>query len=121
METGNTSSFERLYAVLDETLPIVHRMLVGYYGFSEADAEAFSDTLCVWFHRVSRRSSNRWLSTEDLREQLLFVACKYARAFQVARLNGEYPNESLSIALSRAPEEVALELLSSVQRHGALS
>jgi hypothetical protein len=121
MDTANPPRSEQLYAVLDETLPIVHRALVGYYGFSESEADAFADTLCVWFHRVSRRSANQSLSTQDLREQLLFVACKYARAFQLARLSGERVDEGLSIALGRPAEEVAIALLSSVQRHGAFS
>ena len=121
METGTQNRSEQLYAVLDETLPIVNKTLVGYYGFTEPEAEAFADTLCVWFHRVSRRSGSRSLSTNDLREHLLFVACKYARAFQIARLTGDRLDEGLSIALSRSPEEVAIELLSNVQRQGVFS
>ena len=109
---------EGIYLVLDETLPVVHRTLVGFYGFSESDAESFEHTLCIWFHRVARRSGARSLSTEDLREQLLVVACKYARAFQVARFQHERMDENLTIALTRAPEEVAVELLARVQRQG---
>jgi hypothetical protein len=121
MDRHESSNSEEIYLVLDETLPIVHRTLVGYYEFTEADAEAFGDTLCVWFHRVSRRSGARFLSADTLREQLLFVACKYARAFQVARYRYETLSEDLSRALNRPSEEVAIELLTRVQRQGVPS
>ena len=71
--------------VLDESLPVIRAALVHYYGYEPSEAEAFNDTLAVWFHRVIRRAGNRVLSARELREQLLFVACKYARAFRLAK------------------------------------
>jgi hypothetical protein len=119
METTNNRGLsDGVFVLLDETLPVVRVTLTGYYGFTDSEAEAFEDTLCVWFHRVTRRSGVRSLSREDLREQLLFVACKYARAFQIAKLRGGgVDDDNLSRALNRPAEEVAIELLSRVQ-HG---
>jgi hypothetical protein len=47
-----------------------------------------------------------------LRAQLLYVACKYARAFQIARFKGIEPvEEKFTMALAQTPEEVAAKLL----------
>jgi hypothetical protein len=110
---------EDLYRVLDETLPVIHAALVGYYRFSEAESEAFQDTLCIWFHRVTRRAGSCNAPAAELREQVLFVACKYARAFQIARLQGADVEDDVNLTLNRAPEEVAVELLGRVERTGA--
>ncbi len=110
---------EEAYRVLDETLPVIHAALVGYYGFGTPEAEAFQDTLCVWFHRVARRMGAHAIHAEELREQILFVACKYARAFQIAKHRGGPVADDLSLTLNRAPEEVAVELLGRVTAAGA--
>lgn len=105
------------FLVLDESLPVVHAALVSFYGFSDPEAEAFKDTLAVWFHRVLRRQALRTQKPQELREQLLFVACKYARAFQLARsANGSFDG-GIPGSLETPPEEVALALLN--QFHSA--
>ena len=107
---------DQVYSLLDESLPVIHTALVQYYGFNESEAEAFKDTLAVWFHRVVRRSGIGTANEDDLREQLLFVACKYARAFQLARLRDGRPFQpELQSAFSRPAEEVALALLNRIQ------
>lgn len=106
---------DSVFFVLDESLPVVHAALLSYYGFSDPEAEAFKDTLAVWFHRVVRRQSLRVQNPEELREQLLFVACKYARAFQLARSsNGSLDARALD-SLQIPAEEVALTLLNRFQ------
>jgi hypothetical protein len=92
--------------VLDESLPVIHAALTQYFGFSDAEAEAFKDTLAIWFHRVVRRCGGRLVEASELRQQLIFVACKYARAFQIAK--SEYGSETLP---PQPPEEVAVALL----------
>lgn len=107
---------ESAFLVLDESLPVVHNALVSYYGFTDPEAEAFKDTLAVWFHRVIKRQPSRTLRPEELREQLLFVACKYARAFQLARSqNGLLIDNSMMGSLQVPAEEVALALLNHLQ------
>jgi hypothetical protein len=108
--------------VLDESLPVIRAALIHYYGYEPSEAEAFNDTLAVWFHRVIRRAGNRVLSSQELREQLLFVACKYARAFQLAKARtGDILNDSLNNVLNRPPEEVALALLDRIHPMGSPS
>jgi hypothetical protein len=104
-------------SVLNDTLPVVHRTLVLYYRFMEEEAEAFEDVLTVWFHRLARRLTGRAPSSQELREQLLFVSCKYARAFQIAKFRGLGPSqeEELTLALARSPEEVAIALSAEVK------
>jgi hypothetical protein len=110
-----TARADTAFLVLDESLPVVHTALVSYYGFSDPEAEAFKDTLAVWFHRVIRRQTPRAQNPEELREQLLFVACKYARAFQLARsTNGSFDG-GVPGSLQTPPEEVALALLNRFQ------
>jgi hypothetical protein len=108
--------------VLDESLPVIRAALVHYYGYEPSEAEAFNDTLAVWFHRVIRRAGNRVLSARELREQLLFVACKYARAFRLAKARtGDILNDHLNNVLNRPPEEVALALLDRIHPMGSPS
>jgi len=104
------------YVILDESLPLIGTALISYYGFSESESEAFKDTLAVWFHRVTRRNGIRAIDAADLREQLLFVACKYARAFQLAKTDSiPFVNEQFASALQTPPEEVAMALLHRIQ------
>jgi hypothetical protein len=108
--------------VLDESLPVIRAALVHYYGYQLAEAEAFNDTLAVWFHRVVRRAGNRVLDSRELCEQLLFVACKYARAFRLAKAKtGESLNDRMNLVLNRPPEEVALALLDRIHPMGSPS
>jgi hypothetical protein len=109
---------EEMYVVLDESLPVIHAALLAYYGFEEEEAQAFEDTLCLWFHRVGRRTGIRGLPPRDLREQLLFVACKYARAFQIARSNNGTHPAADSVLSIRDPEDVAIELLGRIPQQG---
>jgi len=110
---------EDWYVILDETLPVIRAALIAYYEFEEYEATAFEDTLCVWFHRVSRRSGFETRSANELREQLLFVACKYARAFQLPRFQAAPGAPSgRAMELGRSAEDVAVELLARIQ-HGA--
>jgi hypothetical protein len=104
---------EETYAVLDGSLPIIRSVLVRYYGFLEEEAAAFEETLCVWFQRVVKRQSARSVSPTDLRAQLIFVACKYARAFQIAKLSTlPGTSEEYRPPLARPPDEVAFEVIS---------
>ena len=106
---------DHAFVVLDESLPTIGTALIKYYGFTESEAEAFKDTLAVWFHRVIRRSGVRSIDTEELREQLLLVACKYARAFQLAKSDPPIGiGEQVVTALQTPPEEVALALLNRI-------
>ena len=111
---------DRAYLVLDESLPLIDAALISYYGFTPSESEAFKDTLTVWFHRVARRSGTRFIESTELREQLLFVACKYARAFQLAKAdNGVSMENQFANALQTPPEEVALALLNKIQSMAA--
>jgi hypothetical protein len=106
------SGDEEIFLVFDEALPVIHATLVSFYRFMEEEAEAFEETLFLWFERMARRNVSQRMPVADLRAQLLYVACKYARAFQIARFKGiELAEERLTMALVRTPEEVALELL----------
>lgn len=103
---------EEIFSVFDEALPAIHATLVSFYRFMEEEAEAFEETLLVWFERMARRNASQKMPVAELRAQLLYVACKYARAFQIARFRGFAPaEEGFTMALARTPEEVALELL----------
>ncbi len=109
-----------VFLVLDESLPVIDVALVHFYGYGPAEAEAFKDTLAVWFHRVVRRSAGRAANVSELREQLLFVACKYARAFRLAQVRtGGILKEDVSSAISRPAEEVAMALLHRIEPRGA--
>lgn len=109
------------YVLLDETLPVIHAALIRCYAFTEAEAEAFKDTLAIWFHRVVRRSGVLPGSDSEIREQILFVACKYARAFQLAKVReGVSFDPILQTAFSRPPEEIAMALLDRLQPSGAV-
>lgn len=119
MTTDVEGRRQDLYVILDETLPVIRAALIAYYGFGEPEAAAFEDTLCVWFHRVTRRSGFDARSATELREQLLFVACKYARAFQLSRLQFA-SHDGPVMDLGRPAEDVAVELLSRMQHHGAV-
>ena len=113
---SNSFSPDVVYLALDESLPFIHTTLVSYYGFTEPEAEAFKDTLAIWFHRVARRGGTRAVDSAELREQLLFVACKYARAFQLAKAKSGYEVEAqFGGSLDTPPEEVALALLNRIQ------
>ena len=102
---------EQAFSVLDSTLPVIRLTLTSFYGFDTNEAEAFEDVLCIWFHRMSRRLGGHTASVSEMREQLLFVACKYARALQLAKLKAnERPEQRLALALARSPEEVAWEI-----------
>ena len=109
-------SSDVVYLALDESLPFIHTTLVSYYGFTEPEAEAFKDTLAIWFHRVARRAGTRAVDPAEMREQLLFVACKYARAFQLAKTrSGVEIADHFGGSLQTPPEEVALALLNRMQ------
>ncbi len=97
-------------ALFDEMLPVVHAVLVRYYRFIEEDAQAFEDTLCVWFHRMMRRNSLS-MQSDVIREQIVFVACKYARAFQLARLDERVQEADLQALLARPAHDVASEVM----------
>jgi hypothetical protein len=106
------ASYGQIFAVFDEALPVIHSTLVSFYRFMEEEAEAFEDTLLLWFERMARRNASQKMPPSELRAQLLYVACKYARAFQIARFKGIEPaEEKFTMALAQAPEEVAMELL----------
>jgi hypothetical protein len=103
---------EEIFSVFDEALPVIHATLVSFYRFMEEEAEAFEDTLLVWFERMARRNASQKIPISELRAQLLYVACKYARAFQIARFKGIEPaEEKFTMALAQTPEEVAAKLL----------
>lgn len=111
---------DRAYLVLDESLPLIDAALISYYGFTPSESEAFKDTLAIWFHRVAQRSGTRYIGNRELREQLLLVACKYARAFQLAKAdNGMRMEDQFANALQTPPEEVALALLNKIQAMAA--
>jgi hypothetical protein len=104
------------YSVLDTTLPSIRLTLSGFYQLSEKEVEAFEDVLCTWFRRLTKRIG-RAADPLILREQLLFVACKYARAFQLAKARrGEPSGKGLALALARSPEEIAWEISTRLQR-----
>jgi len=101
--------------VFEESLPAIHATLVVFYRFMEEEAEAFENTLRIWFERMARRNANAQTPVAELRAQLLYVACKYARAFQIARFKTIEPSEEqFTMALARAPEEVAADVLSKI-------
>lgn len=101
---------EDFFSVLDTTLPSIRVMLSDFYQLSDRECESFEDVLCVWFHRLIKRTGHAE-TLAALREQLLFVTCKYARAFQLAKLRlGDVGSESLAVALERSPEEIAWEI-----------
>ena len=103
---------EAAETVFEDSLPAIHATLVGFYRFMEEEAEAFENTLRVWFERMARRNANAQMPVAELRAQLLYVACKYARAFQIARFKAIEPSEeNFTMMLARAPEEVAADLL----------
>ena len=57
---------------------------------------------------MARRNASQKVPVSELRAQLLYVACKYARAFQIARFKGIEPaEETFTMALAQTPEEVA--------------
>ena len=98
--------------VFEDSLPAIHATLVGFYRFMEEEAEAFENTLRLWFKRMARRNANAQTPVAELRAQLIYVACKYARAFQIARFKTIEPSEeSFTMMLARTPEEVAADLL----------
>ena len=102
--------------IFDETVPVIHSVLVSYYRFMEEEAQAFEGTLFVWFLRAARRLGSHQAPHSQLREQLLFVACKYARSLQIARFRGVEPSqEDFTMVLARPPEEVALELVTKLE------
>lgn len=122
MDNEKRNASELVYVVLDETLPVIHTALVSYYGFSDSEAEAFKDTLAIWFQRVGRRANGRLPSSSDLREQLAFVACKYARALQLTKANSGLPIETgFAESLQTPPEEVAFALLNRLEFAGSPS
>lgn len=98
-------------ALFDEMLPVVHAVLVRYYRFIEEDAQAFEDTLRVWFHRMMRRNSFTFMQSDAVQDQIVFVACKYARAFQLARLDERVQGTDLQMLLARPPHDVASEVM----------
>ncbi len=103
---------EQVLAAFEETLPVIHAALVSFYRLMEEEAEGFEETLRIWFDRMARRNASQTTPPGELRAQLLFVACKYARAFQIARYKGIEPaDERFTMALAQTPEEVAHELL----------
>lgn len=116
MDESASTREKESFDIFAEALPTIHDTLVAYYRFIEEEADAFENTLCVWFQRVARRLGACRTPPQELREQLIFVACKYARAFQIAKFRGIEPaQEDFTLALARPPEEVALELLSRLQ------
>jgi hypothetical protein len=117
MQVEDSARAQLVRSVLDDTLPVVHRTLILYYRFIEEEAEAFEDVLTVWLRRLVRRLGGRAASREDLRDQLLFVSCKYARAFQIAKFKGLEPSqEAFTLALARSPEEVAIAMSAEIKR-----
>jgi hypothetical protein len=97
------------FLAFEEALPVIHATLVSFYRLME---EAFEETLRVWFERMARRNASLATPPDELKAQLLYVACKYARAFQIARYKGIEPaDERFTMALAQTPEEVAHELL----------
>ena len=116
MDQTGSDQDRQLRCLFDEALPTIHSTLVLTYRFMPEEAEAFEDTLRVWFGRMARRLGSRAAPPSELREQLLFVMCKYARAFQIAKFRGIEPSqEEFTMTLARPPEEVALELLNRMQ------
>jgi len=107
---------DEAYLVLDDSLPVIDAALVHLYGYAPSEAEAFKDTLSVWFHRVVRRSGGAVRDIGELRGQLLFVACKYARAFRLAQArSGEVLEGGVTSMVERPPGEVAVALLNRIR------
>jgi len=103
---------QQAHLAFEEVLPVIHAALVSFYRLMEEEAEAFEETLAIWFERMARRSASQTTPPSELRAQLLYVACKYARAFQIARYKGIEPaDERFTMALAQMPDEVAHELL----------
>lgn len=115
------SNRDDVFLVLDDSLPVIHAALTGYYGFNEEEADAFKETLALWFHRVTRRAGGGIRKSAELRDQLIFVACKYAGAFQSARLLAASVSDGLPPQLPRPPEEIAVALLNQIRSSSAPS
>jgi len=106
---------DEAYLVLDDSLPVIDAALVHLYGYAPSEAEAFKDTLSIWFHRVIRRSGGAAKDISALRQQLVVVACKYARAFRLAQArSGEVFHGDVHSTVSRPHEEVAAALLNQI-------
>jgi hypothetical protein len=109
--SATNETIGEVYRVLDEGLPLIRALLVDFYGFEEREAEAFNDTLAGWLYRLAHRPG-RAAPIGEFRDQLVFVACKYARAFQVAqRSAGRRFEPRVEDAFSRSYQEVAMALL----------
>ncbi len=57
---------EEIFSVFDEALPVIHATLVSFYRFMEEEAEAFEDTLLVWFERMARRNASQKTPVSEL-------------------------------------------------------
>jgi hypothetical protein len=112
MNDQHATGDAEIFSVFDKAQPVIHAALVSFYRFMEEEAEAFEETLLVWFERMARRNRSQRMPVSELRAQLLYVTCKYARTFQIARFKGIEPaEEKFTMALAQCPEEVAMELL----------
>jgi len=100
--------------VLSEVLPLVNTVLVDVYRFMPEEAEAFKETLSTWFRRITRRAGSRETAIEELRGQLIYVACKYARAIQIGKFGIPGP-DTIAEALRRDPDEMAFQILQRVR------
>jgi len=102
--------------VLRQLMPEIHEILVRFYRFIDEEAEAFESILAVWSERAARRMGSSRVASQDLQSQILYVACKYARAFQLARFRGSVNDSPLAENLAQPPDEVAFRALTLINR-----
>ena len=103
---------DEVRSVFDGALEVIHSALVSYYRLSEEEARGAEEDLLMWFQRLGRRGgTSNPMPAKMLRLSLLSAACQYGRSFQLWKLGGVQSTDAdLNQALSREPEEVAIDL-----------
>ncbi len=110
MTTISTGRQGEILAVFDRARVVIRAALESQYLVPEEDLEAIECSLYEWFDRFSRRPDCQ-RAVVSLRPSLFRMTCKAAQDYWLWKHHGgRIADDSLRGALSRDPEEIAIQL-----------
>lgn len=102
------SRSDEILSVFEGTLDVFERVL-SPLTLSREEAEAFQETVFLWFDRFTRRPGNERVPVSRFQIPLLSAACKLARdvgarkGIQIAKLSVEPLDLARELGLSEPP------------------
>ena len=112
--TRDKTSRERIRAVFQQLLGLVHIALVEHYEISDIEAFELEKDLYLSFHQYCRQQPE--VSVQKDAQFLLVMTCQLGREYQRYKLDGGFlvPSARLTGMLGREPQDVARDFSKSL-------